>query len=67
MKKKRMSWIIVAAFVFGTGISFNTAAVGGCTLCFRACKTTYDMCLASGQSATLCMSQYTTCRLECPC
>lgn len=67
MKSKWWAWAATAAFVFGSGVSFDTTATGGCTPCRTACKSAYDQCLASGQPAATCLSRYTACRADCAC
>ena len=67
MKSKWLAWAAAAAFVFGTGVAFDSTATGGCNPCRLACKNAYNSCLASGQPASTCLSQYTACRADCAC
>ena len=67
MTSKWLRWAATAAFVLGCGLSFGTSATGSCSACFSACRTAYNACLASGQSAPVCLSQYTNCRGDCAC
>ncbi|MCC7249282.1 MAG: hypothetical protein IT473_11735 [Lysobacter sp.] len=67
MTSKWLMWAATAAFVFGSGVSFESTATGGCNPCRTACKNAYNQCLASGQPAATCLSRYTACRADCAC
>lgn len=67
MKSKWINWAVAAVFVFGFGVPLNSMATGGCSACYSKCKTIYNQCLASGQPASTCLSQYVACRADCPC
>jgi len=67
MKSKWRNWAVAAVFVFGSGVSLNSMATGSCNACHSKCKNIYNQCLASGQPASTCLSQYVACRGDCAC